>query len=68
MRAGPCTLHLVALDAVEQQPIRFNVQIAQSVPVSAQGMITVFQGQDNSPGQRCQNTAQLRTEVAEFPN
>ena len=31
MRAGPCKLHLVALNAVKQQPIRFEVQVSKPV-------------------------------------
>ena len=41
MRTGTRELQLVAINAIEQQPIRFYVQITKTFPISPQWMIFV---------------------------
>lgn len=68
VRTGPRKLHLVTFNSVEQQPIRFDVQVAESVPVPAQGVIAVLRGQGIPLGQHRQRLAQLRHILAPFPD
>ncbi len=39
---GAGELHLVAFDPVEQKPVRFDMQVAEAVPVAPKGMVPVF--------------------------
>lgn len=45
MPAGTLEAHCIAIDAIDQQPVRFDVQIPEALPVAFQGVIEIRLGE-----------------------
>lgn len=66
MRARPRELQFVALDPVKQKPIRFDMQVAKSLPVTLQRMIPIAGGDRLRLDQQQQDRLQFLHILAAF--